>query len=357
MSLDLMHPFKPVELDAIRAKVQTLHEGTEWYSDPSKRGHLPFLFPSPRLPTDRFAFTGGSIIPDFEYIGREEFKTVWDHVKEIQDRFSANRIYIHGTMGYGKSHILAALACYLARTGKPVVYLPDCREMLRNPLSYIQCALLCALGIYSPSDLSLRTKIRGCSSLAEIVQLFETRIYKSPWFFVIDQMNAFDKEDCNEDEIANDTKDKLLRQLMAITSEHYLITSASANRKTVKHMEQKQTGDIKLSLMGGMSTVTQIVALLSSSLTWLYQNEMKHWWSHYKERVPKFESCVERERVEYLTGRIPLLLRPLLKFNGKDFSDVEDSFLEQPEIMAIEKNIVAYSQAVKLKSNEAEYAL
>lgn len=44
------------------------------------------------------------------------------------------------TMGYGKSHILAALACLLSRLKCHVVLIPDCKQMVLDPLSYIQSA-------------------------------------------------------------------------------------------------------------------------------------------------------------------------------------------------------------------------
>ena len=36
---------------------------------------------------------------------------------------------------------------------------------------------------------------------------------------------------------------------------HFSITSASANYRTAMHMQQKQDGEIKFSMMGGMSKV------------------------------------------------------------------------------------------------------
>jgi hypothetical protein len=346
--------FEIAELESIRAKVLELPDSDEWYADPNQRGYLPFLFLSPRLPTDRFTFAGDRLAQSFEYIGREAFKTVWNKVVQIQLPSVANRLYIHGTIGYGKSHILAALACFLARRKKMVVYLPDCREMLKEPFTYIQRALLCAVGVFDPSNLSLRVEIARCSSVGDVVKLARNRTHPR-WFFIIDQLNAFDREGDNEDEIDNDSKSALFAQLMEITSNHYQITSASANKKTAKHMEQKQTGDLKMSLQGGMSEVMRMVSLLSPLLTRLFQVEMAHWWSHYRERVPKFRNCSVREWLEYLTGRIPLLLRPLLAFNGKDFDDAKDSFWQAPQIMDVEKHIQKFASTLKRTERAEAY--
>lgn len=43
-----------------------------------------------------------------------------------------------------ESHMLAALACLLTKDGRRVVYLPDCRSMLRGPEWYLRSALLLA---------------------------------------------------------------------------------------------------------------------------------------------------------------------------------------------------------------------
>jgi len=39
------------------------------------------------------------------------------------------RYLLHGTLGAGKSHLLAVLTCVLRKEGMRVVYLPDCRRL------------------------------------------------------------------------------------------------------------------------------------------------------------------------------------------------------------------------------------
>ena len=42
-----------------------------------------------------------------------------------------NRLYLHGTLGAGKSHVIAALEC-LIRKAHPtisIIYIPDCHEL------------------------------------------------------------------------------------------------------------------------------------------------------------------------------------------------------------------------------------
>jgi len=80
--------------------------------------------------------------------------------------------------------------------------------------------------------------------------LGETHLY-----FIVDQINALEQEETNADSVSNHEKDDLRKFLRSITFGHYSITSASANYQTFQRMAQKQTGEIKMSMMGGMSKV------------------------------------------------------------------------------------------------------
>jgi hypothetical protein len=245
------HFVELADLKTLHARLQAVNPDVNWYSNPRSKGILPFAFLSDRLPIERFELVDHFPGCDFQYIGRESFDRVWKAVDQLRTTIGRSRIYIHGTMGYGKSHILAALACVLSQRGDRVVYLPDCREMLRGPLPYLQTALLCAFA--DPSLSSQRADIRAFGSAADLAMFCQ----KSPgrWYFIVDQMNAFDEEASNGDVISNVKKNEFNNLLMEMTVSHFTITSASANHKTAMHMQRKQTNDIKLSLMGGMSHV------------------------------------------------------------------------------------------------------
>jgi hypothetical protein len=245
------HPVQLADLETLHARLQAVDPDAKQYSNPCSKVTIPFAFLSDRLPADRFELVDHRPGCDFQYIGRESFDRVWEAVDGLQTTIGRSQIYIHGTMGYGKSHILAALACVLAQKGNQVIYLPDCREMLWGPLPPLQTALLCAFSV--PSLSLQQATIRACHSGADLVTFY--RKTPSRWYFIIDQMNAFDEEASNEDEISNVKKNELNDLLAEMTVSHYAIKSASANHKTTMHMQWKQTNDIKLSLMGGMSEV------------------------------------------------------------------------------------------------------
>lgn len=70
-------------------------------------------------------------------------------------------------------------------------------------------------------------------------------------------MNALDREDSNMDTVNNARKDAIQQFLDLLTPGHYQITSASSNHKTAMYMKKKQTNELKMALMGGMSAVSK----------------------------------------------------------------------------------------------------
>ena len=69
---------------------------------------------------------------------------------------------------------------------------------------------------------------------------------------------------------------------------------------------------------------------------------MKQWWCHHRGKVPIFEHD-DKARVEDLTGRIPLLLRPLLNFAKKPFHDIEREFGEHRDLATVGVNVRVFA--------------
>jgi len=222
----------------------------DWYSKPCNCDWLPFPFNYPRIP-ERFSLKNDH----FEYMGREKFQEAYNKVSSLT-LTGLSSLYIYGTMGYGKSYILAALTCLLYRQGKRVVFIPDCRAMLANPLVYIKCALLCAFA--NPSLKEERQQIRACTSLCEL-DAFSHSLYGTTLYFIVDQVNALEKSPYNTDTISDNDKNAGQTLINSLSSGNFLITSASANYQTARRMTQKQTGEKKMSLVGGMSNVSPLV--------------------------------------------------------------------------------------------------
>jgi len=73
--------------------------------------------------------------------------------------------------------------------------------------------------------------------------------------FTVDQLNALDPEVMAQDVVSNTEKDSLRKLLHRMSSRHILISSASANHKTFRHMAKRDTGEKKVPLMEGMTSV------------------------------------------------------------------------------------------------------
>jgi len=189
----------------------------------------------------------------FKYMGRERFSELWTKVDSFERGFSFSKLFLNGTMGAGKSHMLAALTCLLFRLGRRPVYIPDCRQLCRDPLPYIQSALLCAFA--DPSSALQRNEIRSLQSMESAKNFCRNRAGSKSLYFIVDQINALEHEPPNADDHPNARKEELALFLKGISTGHFYIYSASANYRTARWMAQKQTGEDKMSIMGGMSEV------------------------------------------------------------------------------------------------------
>ena len=187
-------------------------------------------------------------------MGREKFHEIWTEWDKIKDELCRTRaIYVYGTMGYGKSHILAALACLLIRNGERVIYLPDCGKMLSAPLHYFKLAF--RLAFRAPKYASDLKKILECNSIEDLIEICQWWIDLT---FIIDQKSALDAHPDATDNVSA-AKWGLRQQLAQLGYSHITITSVSANQPSAAHMRRQQTNDKKIALLGGMSNVWSLV--------------------------------------------------------------------------------------------------
>jgi hypothetical protein len=298
-------PFETAVINTLYANLKQINSDPEWYSNPQNKTNIPFPFIYSRLPTDRFLLLD-SPGPVFEYMGRERFSELWELVKSMK-------------IVTGFSQLLSCL-------WKHTVYLPDCRKLLKDPFPYLQSALLCA----SADSVLERERIRFPISIDDIL-LFCQCLGGTQLYFVLDQMNALYQEGINQDQAANTEKQALSNFLQKLFIGHCSITSSSANYNTAIHMRRKQTGELKMSTMGGL---TKVECQLCLSLYLCSLVSVTERWRHHEGRAPTFKAEADRNMVADLTGCIPLL-RPLLKSNGQDFSVVEKSIWNSEEFTAV----------------------
>ncbi|KAF8539204.1 hypothetical protein BDD12DRAFT_981132 [Trichophaea hybrida] len=238
---------------ALRGRIMQDSATHEQLSNPARITSLPFPSLAGPLPTTRFHLNDGY----WDYIAREIFEELLQKVEELKRNPHAG-LWLYGTIGYGKSHLLAALVCYLISTGDTVVYLPDCRVLGANPVSYVRLAMLLAWA--------------GDSVV-----------------FVVDQMNALEKSPAGEDDnLADQRKQDIWQWLQLCWTRQKPIFSTSANFNTYFWMHRKQTHTLKLLVHGGFTA-----------------REAEKWWQrHAKDDLGNYT----RQEVEDLTGSIPLLL-------------------------------------------------
>jgi hypothetical protein len=225
--------------------IKKLPDDRNVYSNPNNIMSLPFPFLGERKPVERFSINDGK----FRYMGRKMFDDVLDIIERLKIGDGFMDCFVYGTIGYGKSHILATIACFLLRTGRRVVYLPDCRELAKTPENYFKLALILAY----TDDIKKISEIYAFKTIGDIVSFCESSKRSERLYFIVDQMNALDHH--NDTEIDESKKVTILNDLNSMTSKHYYIKSSSANNESALHLVQKQTNDRRIELYGGFDEV------------------------------------------------------------------------------------------------------
>jgi hypothetical protein len=155
-------------------------------SDPTFHDMLPFPFVDPAVPT---RFKGNTDSEDnWFYVGREVFMKLLNRIRHMQKRPDCTALWVYGTKGYGKSHLLAALVCYLTARKERVIYIPDYRACVKSPVAYVRAAMLFAWA----DDKTIQDEITTLDTREEIGKFF--RCYSNLTFF-IGQVNCFGGQD------------------------------------------------------------------------------------------------------------------------------------------------------------------
>jgi hypothetical protein len=181
-------------------------------------------------------------------MGREKFADLRDEFEKIRRNSGWKTLYVYGTRGYGKSHLLAALVCVLAAREVKVVYIPDCREFIENPVLYMITAMLFAWA----DDMSKQQDIMALNTEEDINGFFRDQ---NDVVFVIDQLNALQtrKED---NKYTVKWKTHLSRWLGKLESSHKSILSSSANNHTFLNDVRKQSSQKMMDVYGGLTKVS-----------------------------------------------------------------------------------------------------
>lgn len=222
-------------VDAIRTMTQCTLEA---FSDASNLLRVPF--PSTQALPSRFALDEDG---SFLFMGQEKFQELHMHASQL--RRPAETLSLVGTMGFGKSHTLAALVVLLLRqqwegsSDVNVLYIPDCDEYVKRPF---QTLLATAMLAFAP-DAAAMARLCKCNSIRDIT-LFCQRRPKGSLLFVLDQAHILG-EVCNA---------SAQQYLWDASSNHGTITAVSINVPSVKALQIKDPSH-NLQWLGGMSKV------------------------------------------------------------------------------------------------------
>ncbi|KAF8534159.1 hypothetical protein BDD12DRAFT_984017 [Trichophaea hybrida] len=193
------------------------------YSDSSLTMYLPFLGPSDHM-SNRFIYNGDN---EFRFRGRQPFKKLAELALSLEPAKGHQFLFLHGTLGVGKSHLMAALACYLTRRGKRVTFLPDCVALLKGPFSGVREALTIA---FSDEPL-LVNEIFKAQTKDDLEDLCAKISAEHTLYLLIDQANALDTMPEREDRVNQSRKVFVKDLLNTLAAKNIKIESSSANYK------------------------------------------------------------------------------------------------------------------------------
>jgi hypothetical protein len=178
----------------------------------------------------------------WRYMGREKFAELLKELRSIRDSRNYGSLWVYGTSGYGKSHLLAALVCYLAALGERVIYLPSPHLCIGDPIRSLQTAML-----FAWTDEAIQDEIITLDTRKKI-KVFLGKQKK--FIFVIDQMNELTKA---KDE--SDDKAKLRTLIQALVSGRTTVFSTSANYQEYLNRQTSETNDRTMRVYGGFTLV------------------------------------------------------------------------------------------------------
>ncbi|KAJ7195448.1 hypothetical protein GGX14DRAFT_676580 [Mycena pura] len=329
------------QLRAFQAAVEKESPFPDDYSKPEHWRHLPFPFVHTHLPQNRFNFNpvddAGQPLPKtFEWMGRESFTTLVDAVKCLELDGRRTSAFLLGTIGVGKSHLLAALAVLLRCQGKHVVYVPDCRDLVMSPVRYMAAAFLCCFSRQDKESRKKRDEIRSLDGLNAIKAWAEHQYTLGIRFhYIIDQLNAL--EPSHQSMATTLQLEEIRSFLLALYCEHVHVRSSSANDQRGYELRSRGQDELVLNISQTLS-----------------EREIKSWTNRFSGRIPTFAPN-ELDRFYDYVGGVFLFYKPLLNYPGTAFGDVWTSILDEPVFQGARDSIRVFATKIWNKNNRATY--
>jgi hypothetical protein len=224
----------------IHTTIKNLSKDTD-LSNPTTFIELPFPTPL-AIPISRFHTKRINGVYHFPYMGRTKFMELKRHVESDIFQRKHQDIYLFGSSGSGKSHILAALVVRLVQEGKKVIYIPDCNGIVRNFERSIRSALYFAF-YGDPEACTAIEYARGVDDLIEIAERYSDK------YLVVDQLNVLESGDDQE------TKQRIQTWLLRLAYRHRYIYSATADLRSSQDIGLKEVNLTVIQIYGPMDEV------------------------------------------------------------------------------------------------------
>jgi hypothetical protein len=140
------------------------------------------------------------------------------------------------------------MVCLLMRKGRKVVFLPDCKALLREPVDYFRSALLLTFA----AEPSIQPQVANLCSLEDVIYFCKSH---NDLTFIVDQYNALEQDMKKDDADTLQAKSVARRLIDSATYDRALLKAASANNFTARVIHDKQLNMNIVTLFGGMNQV------------------------------------------------------------------------------------------------------
>lgn len=165
---------------------------------------------------------------------------MWKQIQKMKKARHSAVILTHGTLGFGKSHMIAASVTYGWKKDWRVVYIGDAEQFSRAPVEVLKETLQIAYA-RDPSVLDVLDTVRNEDDMEDLLR---THVAKADLTFFMDKYNAIEESQ--------------LQLLERISYSHHVVFASSANHKRAHFHERfmKETSTIRIPLTGGFSDVS-----------------------------------------------------------------------------------------------------
>ncbi|KAA8895767.1 hypothetical protein FN846DRAFT_922079 [Sphaerosporella brunnea] len=323
-------------------KIQRAPTDPATYADPANLLKLPFPNLFNKYPWKRFTLDDDGC---FDYMGRRKFLEIYEEVVSMETPYRNKEFSLQGIVGYGKSHIMAALAILLMRRGKRVIYIPHCGIMATDLLENAISAFLLSYA----DDPHAQQRIAMFSSVEDVHNFCrEEADVGNQLYILADQLNALDTKSDRITFAPFAEREAALAFLREIATDHFYVWSASGNFEMMQHDRRRDTAAGKW-------------VMLTPGFT---EDEMHHWWKHFEKRIPLALRKEDKEMLETYTGRAPILLRVLLDMDlglgesanttyEQQISKLFDLFFASSEVLGMIDNIMLFAdEKFKLRDDQ-----